>query len=175
MGAPRVLVWDGIAEAPEQVAEMADHLALTIDRAVRESAVPDPPTVYVEPHPFTFALRYKQLPLLSAKLSEVGARICLDLCHFAVALGPDFIELLDDQTWTLADHIHFSDSDGISSELHFPPGDGILRLDQLAKRLASTAQTCTWDLFGWPAPRAAISRCLPDYERFLTGLRVSDC
>ncbi|HCG02741.1 MAG TPA: hypothetical protein DEV93_19625 [Chloroflexi bacterium] len=175
MGAPRVLIWDGLVTRAEDASLAADRLAETIVGAVSQSRLPSPPRVYVEPHPFTFALKYRQIDRLTDRMAEIGVGICLDFCHFAVGMGIDFIDQLDDATLKIADHLHFSDSDGKSSELHFPPGAARLNLERIAARLAPTAKTCTWDLFGWPAPRAAIAARRTDYEQFLRQLREPRC
>ncbi len=175
MGAPRVLIWDGIVASGEDAGRAADRLAETIVGAVSDSRLASPPKVYVEPHPFTFALKYRQIDRLTDRMAEIGAGICLDFCHFAVGIGIDFIDQLDEATLKIADHLHFSDSDGESSELHFPPGEARLNLDRIAARLAPTAKTCTWDLFGWPAPRAAIAARLYDYQQFLRRLGEPAC
>ena len=55
----------------------------------------DPPEVSIELHPFTFALKHRALPELATALSRVGAGICLDFCHFGVALGRELDSLSD--------------------------------------------------------------------------------
>ena len=97
----------------------------------------------------------------------MDAGICLDLCHFGVALGAGFAEQLDDRVLSAINHVHFADTDCETSELHFPPGRGILDLDSIMSRLSGLDVAVAWDLFGWPAPREAIRESLPAYARFV--------
>ena len=109
-----------------------------------------------ELHPFTLGLKHRALPELGAALRSVGAGICFDFCHFGVALGADLIPFLDDEVVAAIDHIHFSDTDTVTSELHFPPGLGLLDLDAIGERMSGKAIAASWDLFGWPGARHAV-------------------
>jgi sugar phosphate isomerase/epimerase len=166
LGSPRVLCWDGRLPPGGTPATAPKRLAECISAALERSRLPDPPEVSVELHPFTFALERKLVPELAEALRTVGAGLCLDFCHFGVALGPDFGDDLDDGVLSAFNHVHFSDTDCVTSELHFPPGKGVLDLDSLTSRLAGLEVALAWDLFGWPAPRAAIRESLSAYARF---------
>src|SRR5262249_39862411 len=132
MGAERVLVWDGRADEP---AGAPEGLAGCIARAVDASGLGDPPRVSVELHPFTFALAYGLLEETAAAVLRVGARLCLDYCHFGVVLGPSFADALTPSVLEAVDHVHWADTDCTTSELHFPPGRGVLDLDAVDARL----------------------------------------
>jgi sugar phosphate isomerase/epimerase len=84
-----------------------------------------------------------------------------------VALGRDFMSEVGDDVLLAVNHIHFSDTDCLTSELHFPPGMGVLDLNSVISRLAGQSVALAWDLFGWPAPRAAIRESLPSYASFV--------
>jgi sugar phosphate isomerase/epimerase len=169
LGSPRLLCWDGRLP-PNGDAEAAPRLlADCIAAGVERSALSDPPVVSVELHPFTFALEHHLVPELVAALRDVGAGICLDFCHFGVALGPAFLDELDAEALASINHIHFADSDCVTSELHFPPGKGILDLPAIVSRLSGLGVALAWDLYGWPAPRAAIRRHMPVYAGFVRG------
>jgi sugar phosphate isomerase/epimerase len=160
MGAERVLVWDGRSDAPDAPAQLASCIA----RAVEASGLSGPPRVSVELHPFTFALARGLLEETAAALLQVGASLCLDFCHFGVALGPSFADALTPPVLDAVDHVHWCDTDCRTSELHFPPGEGVLDLDALDARLEGRDLSVAWDLFGWAAPRLALRTGLPRFR-----------
>jgi sugar phosphate isomerase/epimerase len=65
------------------------------------------------------------------------------------------------------DHVHFSDTDAKTSELHFPPGEGVLDLEAIVARLAGKPIAFSWDLFGWPGPRHAVRARMSVYQSFV--------
>jgi sugar phosphate isomerase/epimerase len=156
LGAVRVLCWDGRVADPADAAAAPARLAGVVDDARRRAALPDPPAVSVELHPFTFALAHGLVAETAAALREVGAGLCLDFCHFGVALGPAFADGLDDETLAAVNHVHLSDGDCVSSELHLPLGEGVLDVDGLAGLFAGREVALAWDLFSWPLPRAGL-------------------
>jgi sugar phosphate isomerase/epimerase len=164
MGAPRVLCWDGRGGGPDA----PRRLAGCIESALEQSGLAVPPAVSVELHPFTFALAQHLVPEVAESLRHVGAGICVDFCHFGVALGPDFGGELTPEVLRAVNHVHFADSDCTTSELHFPPGEGVLDLETLVARFSDLDLVLAWDLFGWPAPRAAIRRTMPVYAHYVS-------
>jgi sugar phosphate isomerase/epimerase len=167
MGAPRVLIWEGRVEKREDVERSCRTLAQAIEAAMERSRLPSPPPVSSELHPFTFALKHKALPELASALKSVGAGICFDFCHFGVALGRDLLRYVDDDVIAAIDHVHYSDTDTHTSELHFPPGEGVLDLDAIGARLVGKPIALSWDLFGWPGPRRVIREKMDVYRSFV--------
>jgi sugar phosphate isomerase/epimerase len=167
MGAPRVLIWEGRVERPDDVDAACATLAQVIDAAARRSGLATAPPVSCELHPFTFALKHRTLPQLARALRSVGAGICFDFCHFGVALGRDLLDYIDDEVVDAIDHVHYSDTDTKTSELHFPPGEGVLDLDAIGTRLAGKRLALSWDLFGWPGPRHAARARMDVYQNFV--------
>jgi sugar phosphate isomerase/epimerase len=167
MGSPRLLVWDGRVAERSGVEEALSTLAEAIARATERSGLADPPRVSAELHPFTVGLQHRVLPELAAALTSVGAGICFDFCHFGVALGRDLLTSVDDAVLDAIDHVHYSDTDCVTSELHFPPGEGVLDLDAIGDRLAGRPIATSWDLFGWPSPRGAIAERMATYAAFV--------
>jgi sugar phosphate isomerase/epimerase len=167
MGAPRVLIWEGRVEKRADVDAACRTLAQLIETAGRRSGLASPPPVSCELHPFTFALKHRCLLQLAAALRSVGAGICFDFCHFGVALGRDLLDHLDDDVVDAIDTVHYSDTDTRTSELHFPPGDGVLDLDAIGARLAGRPMALSWDLFGWPGPRHAVRSRMGVYRAFV--------
>ena len=169
MGAPRLLIYEGRVADAAAVRAACETLASCLDRAARASRLADPPVVSVECHPFTFGLQHRRLGELGAALRSVGAGICLDFCHFGVALGAELVHWVDDDVRTALNHVHYADTDCVTSELHFPPGDGVLDLEAIGRRLAGSDVAIAWDLFGWPSPRQAMRDRMGVYQAFVTS------
>jgi sugar phosphate isomerase/epimerase len=168
MGSPRILIWEGRVAAAADVQGSLQILGEVIGRARDAAGLADPPRVSIELHPFTFGLAHRSLPQLAETLRSIGgAGICFDFCHFAVALGRDLLSAITDDVLDAIDHVHYSDSDCVTSELHFPPGLGVLDLDAIGARLAGRPIATSWDLFGWPAPRTAITDTFDHYRTFV--------
>jgi len=167
MGATRVLIWEGRIERREDVAAACGILTRVIEAARRRSGLGKPPPISCELHPFTFALKHRAIPELAAALKSVGAGLCFDFCHFGVALGRDLRPSLDDDVVDAIDHVHYSDTDTKTSELHFPPGQGVLDLDAIGARLNGKPLAVSWDLFGWPGTRHAVRSCMAQYKAFV--------
>jgi sugar phosphate isomerase/epimerase len=167
MGAPRVLIWEGRVETRKDVEGACKTLAQAIEAAAERSGLQSPPPVSCELHPFTFALKHKALSELASALRPVGAGICFDFCHFGVALGRDLLSYVDDSVVAAIDHVHYSDTDTRTSELHFPPGAGVLDLDAIEARIAGKPIAISWDLFGWPGPRRVIRERMDVYRGFV--------
>jgi sugar phosphate isomerase/epimerase len=167
MGAPRVLIWEGRVARREDVAAACATLARAIETAGRRSGLTAPPPVSCELHPFTFALKHRALSQLAKALSAVGAGICFDFCHCGVALGRNLLEHFDDDVVKAINHVHYSDTDTKTSELHFPPGEGVLDLDAIGARIAGKPLALSWDLFGWPGARHAVKSRMDVYRGFV--------
>jgi sugar phosphate isomerase/epimerase len=167
MGAPRILIWEGRIERRSDVDAACTTLARAIETAARRSGLSDPPPVSCELHPFTFALKHRAIPPLARALRAVGAGICFDFCHFGVALSRGILDYIDDEVLGAINHIHYSDTDTKTSELHFPPGEGVLDLDAIGDRLAGKPIAASWDLFGWPGPRHAVRTGMGAYGSFV--------
>ena len=167
MGAPRVLIWEGRVERRAEVDAACRTLARAIEAASSRSGLTSPPPVSCELHPFTFALKHRMLLQLAAALRPVGAGMCFDFCHFDVALGRDLLGYLDEEIVDAIDHIHYSDTDTKTSELHFPPGQGVLDIEAIGARIAGKPIAISWDLFGWPGPRHSVRSRMDVYRSFV--------
>jgi sugar phosphate isomerase/epimerase len=167
MGAPRVLIWEGQIGERQHVDAACSTLARLIEAAVHRSGLKNPPSVSCELHPFTFALKHRAITPLAAALRSVGAGICFDFCHFGVALGQELLDLIDDDVLDTINHVHYSDTDTKTSELHFPPGEGVLDLQAIGDRLKGKPIAISWDFFGWPEPRHAAGSKMAAYKAFV--------
>jgi sugar phosphate isomerase/epimerase len=175
LGASRVLCWDGRVNDPARAASAPEQLAAVIDAARSRTGLPDPPVISVELHPFTFALKHDLVSETASALSAVGAGICLDFCHFGVALGSGFGSELDDALLDAVNHVHLADSDCSSSELHFPLGEGVLDVAGLAAQFAGRRVALAWDMFSWPVPRSGMRAGFDRYRELVHAHRDALC
>lgn len=166
LGSPRVLVWDGEASADVPTNEIIDRLVRCIEVGVK-LAGDDGPEISVEFHPNTFALARGVHHEVAGRLGDIGAGVCVDFCHFGVALGADFADRLDDDFLAAVNHLHVADTDLLSEQLHFPLGAGSLDLVRTARRFADRGLAAAWDMFGWPAPRRALSESFQLYRELV--------
>lgn len=164
MGSNRVLIWDGEIRDLNLLPEAPARLGSTIERARELAGLESPPDIAVELHPNTFAFKNGMYEKVAEVLQEVGAGVCLDFCHAAVALGPDFARLFSPTFVESVSHVHFADSDCISEQLHFPPGFGCANISAAEQLLEGRGLAVAWDLFGWPSPRHAISAGMGRYR-----------
>jgi sugar phosphate isomerase/epimerase len=123
----------------------------------------------VEPHPFTIGMSDRVLIKLCDKLDSAHFGVTYDFCHYGVGRSKDYVAAVHALGPRIR-HIHFSDSDQKSSELHFPPGHGRMDLDSLLKAFKSIGYdgTMALDLYGYPLPvqalPGAVSRMREAYE-----------
>jgi sugar phosphate isomerase/epimerase len=171
MGAPRVMTWDAVTDDVESAPAL---FAECVERGRKQSGLSEPPPLTVELHPFTFALRHRRVEELGQAMERVGdASFCWDFAHCAIALGAAFLGQLPAGFVDRVGEVHYCDSDGLTSELHVPPGDGLLDLAALEQALAGRAVPLLWDLFSWPAPRDAIRRAWMTYAGAVDRHRAS--
>ena len=164
MGSPRVLIWDGELDQPSLLANASVRLGRMIERGRDLCALDSPPDIAVELHPNTFALKHRRHEEVAHTLTAVGAGVCLDFCHAAVALGSRFPTDLSADFLRSVSHVHFADSDCVSEQLHFPPGEGTVDIEAAENALAGRGIGVAWDLFGWPAPRGATAAGMSRYR-----------
>ena len=124
IGSPRVVIWDGLDDPAESTEVMTATLLQCVERGVA-AAGNDGPAISVEFHPNTFALARGVHGDVAHRLKGVGAGVCLDFCHFGVALSARFVDALDDDFIGCVNHIHVADSDCLSEQLHFPLDEGV--------------------------------------------------
>jgi len=107
----------------------------------------------IEVHPFTLGIHLDFLTQLCDRVGRDNFGIAYDSCHFAVGIPDGYIEAIG-TLGTRIKHVHFSDSDKRSSELHFPPGRGCLDMDGIIRALKEIHFSGSWmlDLYGYPLP-----------------------
>jgi sugar phosphate isomerase/epimerase len=165
LGATDVLIWEGRAPAGTSESEWLDQLLpklIEIMRAAIQYARSLGLRFLVEPHPFTVGMSDGFLTRLCDSLDPDYFGVTYDFCHYGVGRKTDYIAAVR----ALGDrirHIHFSDSDQQTSELHFPVGRGRMDIQGLlnAFRDIGYRGTMTLDLYGYPTPVEALAWSAP--------------
>ena len=167
MGAPRLLIYEGRVAEQNQVSQACRTLAAAVEQAQQDSGLSNPPPVSVECHPYTFGLHHRRLGEL-AEGDDFGGwgHLPRPLSLWGGA-GADFLGWIDDTVLGAINHVHYADTDCVTSELHYPPGQGVLDFGAIARRLDGKRLTVSWDLCGWPAPRRAVREQMAFYGAFV--------
>mgnify|MGYP000633824578 CR=1 FL=1 len=173
LGVNALMVWEG-THPPIKISqvEMLDTLCNLFQETIAY-ARPKGVRLLAEPHPFTLGMDLEFMKQLCDYLGREHFGILFDFCHFGVGKPNSYVEALH----TLGDriqHLHYSDSDGVSSELHFPPGKGKLALDDIdiALQAIGFSGTATLDMYGYPLPEKGYQWGLPRFQIALETLGV---
>lgn len=173
LGVKEVMVWEG-THPPFKISQVAmlDTLTSLFQEAINY-ARPKGVRFLAEPHPFTLGMDLEFMKQLCDRLGREHFGILFDFCHFGVGKPQSYVEAI----YTLGDriqHLHYSDSDGVSSELHFPPAKGKLDLDAMDKALREVgfSGTATLDMYGYPLPEKGYQWGLPRFQQALETLGI---
>jgi len=151
-----LLTWEG--RKPEGVKENEIY-GWVLDETVNifRSAVPYAMDrnvrLFIEVHPYTLGIDTEWACQLYDRVDSDTFGIAYDCCHFGVGLPNGYIDAIY-QLGHRIKLLHFSDSDKVSSELHFAPGTGVLDLDGIVSALKQIGfQGATMlDLWLYPLP-----------------------
>lgn len=174
LGVKDVMVWEGM---PPAVGGMSPNAALETTVALFQEAtayaVPKGVRFLAEPHPFTLGMDLDFAIELTDRLDPVNFGLLYDCCHFGVGRPDGYVEAIR-VLGPRIHHVHFSDSDLQSSELHFPPGRGRMDLDAVVAALKAVGfrGTITMDLYGYPLPEEATRISLPRLREVVSQLGV---
>ena len=110
-------------------------------------------SLFVEVHPYSLGIDVKWMVKVYDRLDADNFGVLYDCCHFGVGLPHGYIDAIH-QLGHRITHVHFSDSDKVSSELHFAPGTGCLDLDGIVNALKQVGfhGTVMLDLWLYPLP-----------------------
>lgn len=169
LGVKDVMVWEGVRPGKSRVSN--DRLLeKAVDLFQRAIAYAGPRGVrfLVEPHPFTLGMDLDFATRLCDQLDSAHFGLVYDCCHFGVGKPDGYVDAI----YTLGrriQHLHFSDSDLRSSELHFPPGRGRMNLDAVLAGLREVGfkGTVTMDLYGYPLPEEGTRSGLPRLKQVI--------
>lgn len=175
LGVVDVMVWEGVRpkeNAPSD-AEMLDTVAHLFEDAIAYAA-PKGVRFLAEPHPFTLGMDLAFMKALCDRLGRGHFGILFDFCHFGVGQPNGYVQAI----YELGDriqHLHYSDSDQQTSELHFPPGKGRLDIGAMDRALREIGfqGTSTLDMYGYPLPEQGYRWGLPLYHAGLERIGIS--
>jgi sugar phosphate isomerase/epimerase len=127
----------------------------------------------VEPHPFTVGMNDQFLIKLCDALDPAHFGVLYDCCHYGVGQPHDYVGAIQ-RLGRRIRHIHFSDSDQVTSELHYAPGKGKMDLPAVLKAFKDIGYdgTLTLDLYGNPTPVYSSRQCASEVNRACQFLQV---
>jgi sugar phosphate isomerase/epimerase len=177
LGVSDVLVWEGIRPQALSEKECMNLLLPGLVELFSEAIVYSKPRnvrFLVEPHPFTVGMADDFLIALCDSLPAESFGITFDFCHYGVGRPRDYIQAVS-RLGRRIQHIHFSDSDLCSSELHLAPGQGVMNVEGLlyAFREIGYHGTLTLDLYGNPIPIEAARNSLTQVKHACEFLGIS--
>lgn len=128
----------------------------------------------VEVHPFTLGIDLDWLIALCDNLDAPDFGVVYDCCHFGVGLPDGYIDAIR-RLGGRIHHVHFSDSDKTSSELHYAPGTGCLDLPGIVAALKEIRFTGSMmlDLWLYPLPEEGSRIGIPYVRRVLSELEFA--
>lgn len=129
----------------------------------------------IEPHPFTIGMDLDFLKKLCDSQDPKYFGVLYDCAHFAVGKQDQYIESIRILGKRIK-HIHFSDSDMRTSELHYPPGMGKLDIDGILHAFKEIGYdgTITLDLWGYPLPVEGSKIGIKKLSETVTKLGISN-
>jgi sugar phosphate isomerase/epimerase len=177
LGACDVLVWEGVKPEGMSEGDCYQSLLPRLIRLFRDAiayAAPRGVRFLVEPHPFTVGMSDKFLIALCDALPEQSFGITFDFCHYGVGRPRDYVDAVKALGRRIR-HIHFSDSDLQSSELHFAVGEGKMNVDALLQSFKDIGYsgTLSVDLYGNPTPIRAARAIAPRVSEACEFLRIA--
>ena len=177
LGVRDVLIWEGVRPSGRTDQECEQQLLprlIELFRAATKLAEPHQARFLVEPHPFTVGMNDRFLLKLFDTLDSPHFGVLYDCCHFGVGQPKDYVGAIH-RLGRRIRHIHYSDSDQLTSELHYAPNTGCLDLEAILKAFKAIAYdgTLTLDLYGNPTPAHAARQCAAEVRRACELLGVT--
>ena len=175
LGVHDVMVWEGL-RPPDSDMPDADLLAVLValfSEAI-DYAGPKGLRFTAEPHPFTLGMDNGFMKQLCDQLDRDYFGLLFDFCHYGVGQPDSYVEAIYD-LGSRIEHLHYSDTDGVTSELHYPPGKGVLDLAAMNQALVDIgfAGTSTLDMYGYPVPEQGYIWGLPIYRAALIEIGIA--
>lgn len=165
LGARYLLVWEGVrpeGATDQDCMERCLPRLIELFRAAVSFAALQNVGLFVEVHPFTVGINDRLLIKLYDTLNTPNFGTAYDCCHYGVGRPKDYVEAIRALGPRIR-LIHFSDTDQISSELHYAPGTGCLDLHGILKAFKEIRfdGSLMLDLYSNPTPVYSIRQCLP--------------
>lgn len=175
LGVEDLMVWEGVRPEDGDMPD-ADLLAVLISLFTEaiDYAAPKGIRFTAEPHPFTLGMDNHFMKRLCDGLDREHFGVLFDFCHYGVGQPETYVEAITD-LGSRIQHLHYSDTDGFTSELHYPPGKGALDLAAMNRALADIgfAGTSTLDMYGYPMPEQGYKWGLPLYREALIEIGIA--
>jgi sugar phosphate isomerase/epimerase len=177
LGIQQLLTWEGRippGTSQEEINGWVLDETVGIFRAVMNYAEEKGVSVSLEVHPFSLGTNVKWLVELCDRVGSSEFGVTYDCAHFAVAHPEAYIESIY-QLGPRIKHLHFSDSDLESSEVHFAPGEGKMDLDGVITALEDIkfSGTTMIDVWLYPFPLEAIQTSI-DFMKAKMSHLISD-
>lgn len=177
LGTTDVLVWEGRAPKGTTEADWLNKLLaplIELFRAAIAQAKPLGMRFLVEPHPFTVGMSDRFLTALYDALDPDHFGVTYDFCHYGVARKTDYVDAIHALGHRVR-HLHFSDTDQESSELHFPAGSGRLDIPAILRAFREIRYdgTITLDLYGYPMPVDALEHSVTHLREACDYLEIA--
>ena len=165
MGMTQLLTWEGRKPDGANSGDIHGWLLDETTRIFRETVAYGEPrgvSLSVEPHPFTLGMDLDFLVKLCDAVDSEFFGVTYDCCHFGVGLSQDYLQAIPKLGGRIK-HVHFSDSDQRSSQLHFSVGKGCLDLAGIVAALKQIEfkGTVMLDLWLYPFPEQGTRESLP--------------
>jgi sugar phosphate isomerase/epimerase len=169
LGVRDVLIWEGVRPKGLSDLECEQQLLprlIGMFQSVVQFAKPHHARFFAEPHPFTVGMNDQFLIKLYDALDPAHFGVLYDCCHYGVGQPQDYTGAIL-RLGRRIRHIHYSDSDQVTSELHYAPGMGKMNLQAVlqAFKVIGYDGTLTLDLYGNPTPVYSARQCAPNVDQ----------
>ena len=176
LGVRDLLIWEGVR--PKMMGDL-DCFERLLPRLIElfRQAIPMAEALGVrflaEPHPFTVGMNDQFMIRLCDALDPARFGVLYDCCHFGVGQPQDYLGAIQ-RLGPRIRHIHFSDSDQKTSELHYTLGRGELDLEGILSAFKEIHYdgTLTLDLYGNPTPVESTKASIPMLQRAHQALGI---
>ena len=177
LGIHQLLTWEGRIPAGASHEEINGWLldeTVEIFRAVMDYAEARGVSLSLEVHPFSLGSNLKWLVELCDRVDSTEFGVTYDCAHFAVAHPETYIDAIR-QLGHRIKHLHFSDSDLVSSEVHYALGEGKMDLDGVITALEDIEfrGTTMIDVWLYPFPLEALQTSIEFIKTKMSHL-ISD-
>jgi sugar phosphate isomerase/epimerase len=163
LGARDLLIWEGRVPNGATESDLVEHMLPRLTELLNcaiSYASSLGIRILTEPHPFTAGMSDRFLSRLCDAFDAEWFGVTFDFCHYGVGRPTDYIDAVRALGHRIR-HIHFSDTDQKTSELHFPPGSGRLNISGILDAFKEIGYngTMTLDLYGYPLPVSELKGC----------------
>jgi len=163
LGSRDLLIWEGRAPQGTAESEWIERLLPRLTEFLRAAIAYASSLgirILTEPHPFTVGMSDRFLTRLCDAFDSEWFGVTYDFCHYGVGRPADYIGAVRALGHRIR-HIHYSDTDQRTSELHFPPGSARLNMYGILDAFKDIGYdgSMALDLYGYPMPVHELERC----------------